>query len=152
MLPRWDSFMILNRKFNRLWRSHFSTGVTFHRMSVAIFGVMTRFLHTKNDPSGRKKLTPGHFFDVEKWLGLLFDGGHYSSLLAILRYYISLNMGKKSRRTKGRRQSGIIWIRTLRYFMYQVNFVRRYTLLIIEMTSIPFKEHTATIHTDTWWN
>ena len=94
---------------------------------------------------------PGHFFDVEKWLGLLFDGGHYSSLLAILRYYISLNMGKKSRRTKGRRQSGIIWIRTIRYYMYQVDFVRRYTLLIIEMTSIPFKEHTTTIHTDTWW-
>ena len=69
-------------KIKDLWlvKESFSTGVALQRAVVATFGVITRFLQSKNDPSGRREWTPGHFSTLKNDHESLFGGVHYSSL------------------------------------------------------------------------
>ena len=71
--------------------SHFCTGGHF---SPPGLGVMTRFLQTTNDPFGRRKWTPGHFFYVEKWPGVDFRWG---SLFVVTPAKAVVNAGLASK-------------------------------------------------------
>ena len=57
----------------------FLRGSLFNACVMRLWGVMTRFLQMKNEPSRRRKLTPGHFSTSKNDRGTLFDGGYHSS-------------------------------------------------------------------------
>ena len=87
--PKWVPWMILFRIFNTMWReSFFCRGSLFSAWLCRLLGVMTRFLQTTNDSSGRRKWTPGHFSTLKNDRGSIFEGGRYSSLHRHIHMYM----------------------------------------------------------------